>query len=178
MLFDKIAFVYFIWKYIYILAREPAVARCQLYWHIFHSLWQRDRVTLCPFKYWQLLLESCQPRNWDTWTKLVPTGNTDYRGWVIVITWPMTSLSGEDRFFLHMLGLFTHYSRAWNVFVSVRCMYFWSNPQTTTHHFSKLNFNSKICYFTVQINAYQEGTIKANTEVNEQVLKNLGRAYV
>jgi len=99
VLFDKIASVYFIWKYIYILAREPAVARCQLYWHIFHSLWQRDRVTLCPFKYCQLLLESCQPRNWDTWTKLVPTGNTDYRGWVIVITWPMTSLSGEDRFF-------------------------------------------------------------------------------
>jgi len=39
--------------------------------------------------------------------------------------------------------------------------------KTTPHHFSKLNFISKILNFTVQINAYQEGT-KINTEVNER----------
>ena len=40
-------------------------------------------------------------------------------------------------------------------------------PQNHSHHFSKLNFILKILNFTVQINAYQEGT-KINTEVNER----------
>jgi len=39
--------------------------------------------------------------------------------------------------------------------------------------FSKLNFISKILNFTMQINAYQEGT-KINTEMNERPLKNIG----
>jgi len=38
-------------------------------------------------------------------------------------------------------------------------------PQTH-HHFSKLNFIRKKLNFTMQINAYQEGT-KINTEMNE-----------
>jgi len=39
--------------------------------------------------------------------------------------------------------------------------------------FSKLNFISKILNFTMQINAYQEGT-EINTEMNERPLKNIG----
>jgi len=42
-----------------------------------------------------------------------------------------------------------------------------------TPSFSKLNFISKILNFTMQINAYQEGT-KINTEVNERPLRNIG----
>ena len=45
--------------------------------------------------------------------------------------------------------------------------------QTPPRHFPKLNFNSKMSNFTMQINAYQEST-KANIEVNERVSKNLG----
>ena len=40
------------------------------------------------------------------------------------------------------------------------------HPATSPHHFSKLNFISKILNFTMQINAYQEGT-KINNEVND-----------
>ena len=46
-------------------------------------------------------------------------------------------------------------------------------PRPYPHHFSKFNFISKISNFTMQINAYQEGT-KINTEVNERPLKNIG----
>jgi len=44
---------------------------------------------------------------------------------------------------------------------------------TSPHHFSKLNFISKIWNFTIQINAYKEET-KINTEVNGRVLMNIG----
>ena len=47
------------------------------------------------------------------------------------------------------------------------------HPKTHLHHFSKLNFISKTLKFTMQINAYQEGT-KINTKVNEQLLKKIG----
>ena len=46
-------------------------------------------------------------------------------------------------------------------------------PETPLPSFSKLNFTSKMLNFTMQINAYQEGT-KINTEVNARPLKNMG----
>ena len=49
-------------------------------------------------------------------------------------------------------------------------------PQTPPHHFSKLNFISKMLDFTKQINAYQERT-QINTEVNERPLKNIGMRW-
>jgi len=76
-----------------------------------------------------------------------------------------------------------NYSRAWNVFVLVEMHLFLNFNiletglcSTLLTHYSKLNFYSKIWIiwnFTVQINAYQEGT-KVNIEVNVRVLKNLG----
>jgi len=46
-------------------------------------------------------------------------------------------------------------------------------PRLHPHHFSKLNFIPKRVHFSIQINAYQEGT-KINTDVNERPLKNIG----
>ena len=46
-------------------------------------------------------------------------------------------------------------------------------PRPHPYHLSKLNFNSEIWNFTVQISAYQEGA-KVNIEVTERGLRNLG----
>jgi len=58
--------------------------------------------------------------------------------------------------------------------IQSKCTFFWSfiilpHP----HHFSNLNFIPRILNFTMQINAYQEGT-EINTEVNARPLKNIG----
>ena len=48
-----------------------------------------------------------------------------------------------------------------------------SHHQNPPHHLLKLGFVSEILHFTMQINAYQEGT-KINAEVNERPLKTIG----
>ena len=83
----------------------------------------------------------------------------------------MTSLSGEDRFVYIRSAFFVRIK--W--FTRNACIFksYYTGPQTPPHHFSKLNFISKILNFALQISAYQEGT-KINTEVNERSLKNIG----
>ena len=113
--------------------------------------------------------------SWDTWTQLVPIGNTEDRSGY----YAMNDVTvGRRSFCLHTFGIFCEDKMS---LIQSECVYFFKccytgegpAPSPDPHHFSKLNFTSKILNFTMQINAYQERT-KINTEVNEQPLKNIG----
>jgi len=91
-------------------------------------------------------------------------------------------MSGEDRFVYIRSAFFVRIQRLWFnrnacIFSFLKILLYTGGalppPLTLPHHFSQLNFISKILNFTRQIYAYQEGA-KINTEVNERPLKNIG----
>jgi len=91
---------------------------------------------------------------------LVPIGNTEARsGYYVTIG----AAVGRRSFCLHTFGIFREdISIEMHVFLNF--ISFCHLPKPHPNHFSKLNFISKILNFTMQINAYQEGT-KTNTGV-------------
>ena len=101
-----------------------------------------------------------------------------YRGRVIVITQRMSAW----RFFcLHAFCIFRKDKMS---LIQSKCVYFqislyWGGglcplPRPHPHHNSKLSFISKMWNLAKQNDAYQEGT-KIDAEMNEWVLKNIGR---
>ena len=114
----------------------------------------------------------------DTWTKLIPIGNTATSNGYYVVT---DVTVGRRSFCLHTFVIF---------FRRIKCLRFSQNahifkfhytgeggilypiPRAPFPHPTSLNFISKILHFTMQINAYLEGTTM-NTEINERPLKNI-----
>jgi len=108
----------------------------------------------------------------DTWTKLVSTGNTEARNGYYVTN---DVTVGRRLFCLHTLGIFREdkMSDLVEMHVFLDFIILESGlPRSHPRHFSKLIFFSKIWNFTAQVSVYQEGR-KLNTEVNEQVMKNV-----